>query len=60
VSKSNNEVTPQAPSFENQVLTKLAEILEKLEANSERLDAIDVRLSDLELDTGDGFERDTY
>ena len=60
--QGNKLTEPTAPvqTFEEKVLAKLTEISDKLDTAGERLDSIDVRLCDLELDTGDGFERDTY
>jgi hypothetical protein len=54
-----DQTTPTlVDSFETKVLKYLSSIDAKLDDLNEKVEAIEVRLSDMDLDTGGGFEID--
>lgn len=49
---------PTEPTFEQEVLQRLDAIIDRLDEQDTRLEAIELRISDIALDTGSGYEID--
>lgn len=53
-------ITIPEPTFEQKVLSRLDAIYERLDDLFDKVEALEVRVSDMDLDTGDGFSRESF